>query len=93
MAATRSAPAAGFFQGGESPAPSLGIVLVSRASFPATLTGLQKKKTGPSRFSEDFSTELSELSKFRIYRVALHKVRTRFALECIDGEGYAKFQV
>ena len=39
-------------------------------SSPATLTGSEEKKTGPSRFIEDFLTELTELSKFRIYNGA-----------------------
>jgi hypothetical protein len=36
----------------------------------ATLTGAEEKKTGPSRFKPDFLTELTELSKFRIYKRA-----------------------
>src|ERR1700679_34573 len=35
---------------------------------PVTLTGAEEKKTGPSRFRPDFLTELSKLSKFRIYK-------------------------
>jgi hypothetical protein len=35
-------------------------------SSPATLTGAEEKKTGPSRFIADFLTELTKLSKFRI---------------------------
>jgi hypothetical protein len=36
-------------------------------SLPATLTRADEKKTGPSRFRPDFLTELTKLSKFRIY--------------------------
>jgi hypothetical protein len=39
-------------------------------SSPATLTGPDEKKTGPSRFIADFLTELTKLSKFRIYKRA-----------------------
>ena len=39
-------------------------------SSPATLTGSEEKKTGPSRFIADFLTELTELSKLRIYKHA-----------------------
>ena len=39
-------------------------------SSPATLTGSEEKKTGPSRFIADFLTELTKLSKFRIYQRA-----------------------
>ena len=39
-------------------------------SSPATLTGRNEKKTGPSRFIADFLTELTKLSKFRIYKRA-----------------------
>src|ERR1700679_574106 len=56
-------------------------------SSPATLTGLDKKKTGPSRFIADFLTGLSELSKFRIYQHAdsqftriIHLVYSRFTV-------------
>jgi len=49
-------------------------------SSPATLTGSDEKKTGPSRFNEDF---LTELTKFRNYKRAytrftasLHRVYT-----------------
>src|ERR1700733_2356822 len=54
-------------------------------SSPATLTGPEEKKTGPSRFNEDFLTELTKLSEFRIYKhaytwftVGLHGVYTQF---------------
>jgi len=36
----------------------------------ATLTGAEEKKTGPSRFTADFFTELTKLSKFRIFKGA-----------------------
>jgi len=39
-------------------------------SSPATLIGVQEKKTGPSRFIANFLTELTKLSKFRIYKRA-----------------------
>jgi hypothetical protein len=39
-------------------------------SSPATLTGAEEKKTGPSRFRPDFLTELTKLSKFRNYKRA-----------------------
>jgi hypothetical protein len=45
-------------------------------SSPATLTGAEEKKTGPSRFTADFLTELTKLSEFRIYgRAAVEKRR------------------
>jgi hypothetical protein len=42
-------------------------------SSPATLTGAEEKKTGPSRFIADFLTELTKLSKFRIYKRAYNR--------------------
>jgi hypothetical protein len=39
-------------------------------SSPATLTGAEEKKTGPSRFIADFLTELTKLLKFRNYKRA-----------------------
>jgi hypothetical protein len=39
-------------------------------------TGVGEKKTGPSRFNEDFLTGLTKLSEFRIYdRAAVEKGR------------------
>jgi hypothetical protein len=35
-------------------------------SSPATLTGAEEKKTGPSRFIEDFLTELQNLRNLRL---------------------------
>jgi hypothetical protein len=33
---------------------------MSALSLPATLAGAEEKKTGPSRFNEDFLTELTK---------------------------------
>jgi hypothetical protein len=56
-------------------------------SSPATLTGAEEKKTGPSRFIADFLTKLSKLSEFRIYKHAyswftrsIHSVYTKNTL-------------
>jgi hypothetical protein len=42
-------------------------------SSPVTLTGAEEKKMGPSRFRPDFLTELTKLSKFRIYQRAYNQ--------------------
>jgi len=53
----------------------------------ATLAGAEEKKTGPSRFIEDFLTELTKLSKFGIYKRTCsqftqirHSVNRRFTI-------------
>jgi hypothetical protein len=43
-------------------------------SSPASLSALGNKKTGPSRFRPDFLTELTKLSKFRIYKRAYNQL-------------------
>jgi hypothetical protein len=50
-------------------------------SFIGIITGLEEKKTGWSRFNEDFLTVLSELSKFRIYRAHT------YAMACVQTRG------
>jgi hypothetical protein len=49
--------------------PQASTLQISKNVFssPSTLTGAEEKKTGPSRFNEDF---LTELTKFRNYKRA-----------------------
>jgi hypothetical protein len=46
-------------------------------SSPATLTGAEEKKTGPSRFRPDFLTELTKIIEIQnlqaAHTVSLHK--------------------